>query len=77
MNSIEDLIAVLTLEKKSKKKYIGVSKTIGSPNVFGGQVLAKALSAANNSVYDHRVLHSLHAYYLEAGNLELPIIYSV
>jgi len=77
MNSIEDLIAVLTLEKKSKKKYIGVSKTIGSPNVFGGQVLAQALSAANNSVSDHRVLHSLHAYFLEAGNLELPIIYSV
>lgn len=77
MKSIEDLIAVLTLEKKAENEYIGISKTIGSPNVFGGQVLAQALSAANNSVSNHRVLHSLHAYFLEAGNLELPITYLV
>lgn len=77
MKSIEDLIRVLTVEKKSNKKYIGISETIGSPNVFGGQVLAQALSAANNSVSDHRVLHSLHAYFLEAGDLEIPITYSV
>ncbi|WKD85528.1 Acyl-CoA thioesterase 2 [Polaribacter huanghezhanensis] len=77
MNSIEDLIAVLTLEKKAENQYVGVSETIGSPNVFGGQVLAQALSAANNSVSNHRVLHSLHAYFLEAGNLEIPITYIV
>jgi acyl-CoA thioesterase-2 len=77
MNSIEDLIAVLTLEKKAENEYVGVSETIGSPNVFGGQVLAQALSAANNSVSNHRVLHSLHAYFLEAGNLEIPITYIV
>tara|TARA_R110001599_G_scaffold3530_7_gene19431 strand:+ start:2077 stop:2943 length:867 start_codon:yes stop_codon:yes gene_type:complete len=77
MKSIEDLIAVLNLEQKSENEYVGISKTIGSPNVFGGQVLAQALSAANNSVSNHRVLHSLHAYFLEAGNLELPITYIV
>ena len=77
MKSIEDLIAVLTLEKKLENEFIGISKTIGSPNVFGGQVLAQALSAANNSVTNQRVLHSLHAYFLEAGNLELPITYLV
>ena len=75
MKSIKDLIAVLTLEKKSEKEFIGISKDIGSPNVFGGQVLAQALSAANNSVSEDRVLHSLHSYFLEAGNLELPITY--
>lgn len=77
MKSIEDLIAVLTLEKKAENEFVGISKTIGSPNVFGGQVLAQALSAANQSVSNHRVLHSLHAYFLEAGNLELPITYLV
>ena len=55
MKSIEDLIAVLNLEQKSENEYVGISKTIGSPNVFGGQVLAQALSAANNSVSNHRV----------------------
>ncbi len=77
MKFIEDLIAVLTLEKKSENEFVGISKTIGSPNVFGGQVLAQALSAANNSVSKDRILHSLHSYFLEAGNLELPITYLV
>ena len=77
MKSIEDLIAVLNLEKKSENEFIGISKTIGSPNVFGGQVLAQALNAANKSVPTTRALNSLHAYFLEAGNLELPICYVV
>jgi acyl-CoA thioesterase-2 len=77
MKSIEGLINVLNLEQKNKNEFIGISKTIGSPNVFGGQVLAQALSAAYNSITNNRVLHSLHAYFLEAGNLELPITYLV
>lgn len=77
MKSIQDLIAVLSLDKKSENEFIGNSKTIGSPNVFGGQVLAQALNAASNSIPSSRILHSLHAYFLEAGNLELPINYTV
>ena len=71
------LISVLNLEQKTENEFIGISKTIGSPNVFGGQVLAQALSAADKSITNNRVLHSLHAYFLEAGNLELPIKYLV
>ena len=77
MKSIDGLINVLNLDQKSENEFIGISKTIGSPNVFGGQVLAQALSAANKSITNNRVLHSLHAYFLEAGNLELPITYLV
>ena len=77
MKSIDGLINVLNLDQKSENEFIGISKTIGSPNVFGGQVLAQALSAANKSITNERVLHSLHAYFLEAGNLELPITYLV
>ena len=77
MKSIEGLISVLNLEQKTENEFIGISKTIGSPNVFGGQVLAQALSAADKSITNNRVLHSLHAYFLEAGNLELPIKYLV
>ncbi|EDO28360.1 predicted protein, partial [Nematostella vectensis] len=57
--------------------FVGISKSIGSPNVFGGQVLAQAVCAAQKSVANNRVLHSLHSYFLEAGNLELPITYLV
>lgn len=77
MKSIEGLIKVLNLEQKTEHEFIGISKTIGSPNVFGGQVLAQALSAADKSIANNRVLHSLHAYFLEAGNLDLPIRYLV
>ncbi len=77
MKSIEGLIKVLNLKQKTENEFIGISKTIGSPNVFGGQVLAQALSAADKSITNNRVLHSLHAYFLEAGNLELPIRYLV
>jgi acyl-CoA thioesterase-2 len=77
MRSIQDLLAILILEEVSKNKFNGTSKTVGSPNVFGGQVLAQALNAAYRTIFNQRVLHSMHAYFLEAGNLKLPITYDV
>src|SRR5438876_7604116 len=40
----------------------GESRDIGAPQVFGGQVLGQALSAAAATV-EARVVHSLHAYF--------------
>lgn len=77
MTTVNDLLNLLTLEKLSKTQFSGNSKTVGSPNVFGGQVLAQAINAASRTITNHRILHSMHAYFLEAGNLELPIIYNV
>nr|MDJ0646970.1 acyl-CoA thioesterase II [Flavobacteriaceae bacterium] len=50
---------------------------VGSPNVFGGQVLAQALNAAYRTITNNRILNSMHGYFLEPGNLELPINYEV
>ena len=77
MTSVNDLLNLLILEKISDTEFNGVSKTIGSPIVFGGQVLAQALNAASRTITNKRVLHSMHSYFLEAGNLELPITYNV
>ena len=77
MTSVNDLLNLLILEKISDTEFNGVSKTIGSPIVFGGQVLAQALNAASRTITNNRVLHSMHSYFLEAGNLELPITYNV
>jgi acyl-CoA thioesterase-2 len=77
MKTISDLIYVLDLKKETNNHYTGISKSIGSPNVFGGQVLAQAVCAAQRSVTNGRVLHSLHSYFLEAGNLEHPITFLV
>ena len=77
MTTVDDLLKLLTLEKTSETKFVGVSKTIGSPVVFGGQVLAQALNAASRTITSKRTLHSMHAYFLEAGDLDTPITYTV
>ncbi len=77
MNTIDDLLKVLTLDKTDSHTFSGFSKTIGSPNVFGGQVLAQALHAAYQTVPKERVVHSLHSYFLLPGDLTIPISYRV
>jgi acyl-CoA thioesterase-2 len=54
----------------------GASRDIGSPQVFGGQVLGQALTAASATVED-RIVHSLHAYFLRRGDFDAPIVYQV
>lgn len=72
-----DLLELLTLKPISENCFLGNSKPVGSPNVFGGQVLAQAISAAYCTIDNGRVLHSLHSYFLEAGHLDFPIYYEV
>ena len=72
----DDLIALLKLERIEDNIYRGDSRDIGSPQVFGGQVLGQALSAAQHTV-EGRVAHSLHAYFLRRGDMDAPIIYHV
>ncbi|WP_435134425.1 acyl-CoA thioesterase [Formosa sp. A9] len=77
MTSANELLRLLELKQLDEATFEGVSKTIGSPNVFGGQVLAQAVNAAYRTIHNNRVLHSLHGYFLEAGDLEQPIQFSV
>jgi acyl-CoA thioesterase-2 len=44
--------------------------------VFGGQVVGQALTAASYTVQGREV-HSLHAYFLVAGDVNAPIVYEV
>jgi len=73
---LHDLIALLQLERIEDNIFRGDSRDIGSAQVFGGQVLGQALSAAQHTV-EERVAHSLHAYFLRRGDMEAPIIYEV
>ena len=45
--------------------------------VYGGQVIAQALAAAEQTVDSDRVPHSLHAYFMRPGDENHPIIYKV
>ncbi|MDO7660904.1 MAG: thioesterase family protein, partial [Schleiferiaceae bacterium] len=76
MNTVKDLLEVLLLDKK-EDFFIGKSETVGSLNVFGGQVLAQSLNAAYRTIKNGRILHSLHSYFLEPGDLYKSIRYLV
>jgi len=71
-----DLIKVMTLERLELNLFRGESRDIGSPQVFGGQVLGQALVAASATV-EGRDAHSLHAYFLRRGDVNSPIVYEV
>lgn len=73
---LNDLIALLKLERIEENIFRGDSRDIGSAQVFGGQVVGQALSAAQHTV-EGRVAHSLHAYFLRRGDMNAPIIYDV
>lgn len=72
-----DLVSLLQLERIEDNLFRGESRDIGTRFVFGGQVLGQALSAAQQTVPEERAAHSLHAYFLRAGDIKAPIIYNV
>lgn len=74
---VAELIALLRLERLEENLFRGQSRDIGTKYVFGGQVLGQALSAAQQTVEQDRHVHSLHAYFLRAGDVEAPIVYDV
>src|SRR5882672_10541550 len=73
---IADLLNLLELEQLEVNLFRGESRDVGSPQVFGGQVLGQALTAASATVAG-RVVHSLHAYFLRRGDFNAPIVYQV
>jgi acyl-CoA thioesterase-2 len=73
---LADLLQQFQLERLEVNLFRGESRDIGSPQVFGGQVLGQALMAAYSTI-DGRVVHSLHAYFLRRGDFNRPIVYQV
>jgi acyl-CoA thioesterase-2 len=73
---LADLLKLLELEPLEVNLFRGESRDIGSAQVFGGQVLGQALTAASATV-EGRIVHSLHAYFLRRGDFNAPIVYQV
>ncbi len=74
---LQELLNLLQLEKLEEGLYRGESENLGLPQVYGGQVIGQALSAAHYSVDSTRTVHSFHSYFLYPGDPEKPIIYDV
>ncbi|GGQ35549.1 acyl-CoA thioesterase II [Shewanella litoralis] len=74
---LNDLLSLLSLEKLEDGLFRGQSQDLGFGHVFGGQVMGQALSAAKQTVSADRHVHSLHSYFLRAGDEKQPIVYDV
>ncbi len=74
---LQNLISTLDLEKLEENLFRGTSPQVGWQRVFGGQVIAQALMAAQRTVTEDRFVHSLHAYFMRPGDPKVPIIYQV
>ncbi|WP_431125597.1 acyl-CoA thioesterase [Variovorax paradoxus] len=73
---VDELVALMQLEPLGDDKFLAQSEDIGTPAVFGGQVLGQSLAAASLTVGADRPVHSMHAYFLLPGE-HAPIEYSV
>lgn len=73
----KELISLLDLEQLDLNLYRGGNFKTPWGRVFGGQVLAQSLHASTETIPSERHLHSLHAYFILTGDVNLPIIYDV
>lgn len=73
---VDDLATLMDLAPLGADRFRARSEDIGTPAVFGGQVLGQALMAASRTVEADRPVHSMHAYFLLPGE-HAPIDYAV
>jgi acyl-CoA thioesterase-2 len=75
--ALEHLLDILKLEKIDTNIYRGFTPETRNRRVFGGQVFAQAMRAAQDTVDIERLVHSQHAYFLRPGDPSVPILYEV
>lgn len=75
--AMRELLDILDLEQLEHNLYRGRSHKVGWQRVFGGQVIGQSVVAAQRTVPGDRYIHSLHCYFMRAGDPAVPIIYQV
>ncbi|KAJ7531536.1 hypothetical protein O6H91_14G048000 [Diphasiastrum complanatum] len=70
---------ILQLESFDVDLFCGITKNLESRNgnISGGQLVGQSLAAASKSVDPKLLVHSLHSYFLRAGDPKLPIYYQI
>lgn len=77
LHPVTDLVSLLDLEAVKPDAYLGASPRLGWGRLYGGQVVAQALMAASRTVESGHLPHSLHAYFVRAGDERQPVLYEV
>ncbi len=76
--SLDEVVRLLDLEKLEEGLFRGSQPAQSDlVRVFGGQVAAQALMAAQNTVPADRHVHSMHVYFILGGDPSIPIVYDV
>eukprot|EP01037_Dinobryon_pediforme_P009085 gene9085-9166_t len=65
---VSGLLRLLDIAADGEDRFIGHNRPGGQGRMFGGQVIAQAMVAAERTVAENRPIHSLHAYFLRGGN---------
>jgi acyl-CoA thioesterase II len=75
------MLAVLDLSQSgartSEDIFTGVSQSMPLGRVYGGQVLAQSIVAAERTIPDGRSAHSMHGYFLRPGDASKGITFAV
>ena len=74
---VRQLTDLLTIEEIDRDLFRGARQPGGVGRVFGGQVIAQALQAAQRSTDGAKTAHSLHAYFMRPGDEDFPIVFRV
>ena len=74
---LNEIVSLLDLEQIDENIFRGHSPQTGLRQVYGGQAVAQALVAAQRTTPIDRLAHSLHAYFILAGDPNIPIIFQV
>ena len=75
--TLRELIRILDIETIEQNLYRGHHPEGTRGRLFGGQIMAQALMAAGRTIDEPRPPHSLHGYFLRAGDPNLPVLFSV
>jgi len=74
---LRTVLDVLDVTQVDQDRFVGTSLRQPGGRVFGGQVLAQSLIAAARTVAPDRLPHSVHGYFLRAGDVAQPITFTV
>ena len=77
MENSYGLTDLLALKRIDAFTFVGKNYKTFWKRVYGGQVLAQSLHAANQTIQSNRYVHSLHGYFILAGDIEVPIEFKV
>jgi acyl-CoA thioesterase-2 len=71
-----ELVRILDLEMLDLDMFRGFTPPDQNRRIYGGQVVAQALTAAYRTV-EGRHCHSMHAYFIRPGDPKIPILFQV